>query len=105
MAEQTRLERLKSYLETHPNEPLGLYGLALEYRGLGQLDEAVTLFYRLSQEHPEYVPTYLMAGNTLETLGRASEARDFYEKGITAARAAGNQHAAGELQGALDLLP
>jgi hypothetical protein len=40
----------------------------------------------------------------LRGAGKQEQAREFYRKGIEAARRAGDAHAAAELQAALDLL-
>jgi hypothetical protein len=47
---------------------------------------------------------YLMCGQMLEKLARKDDARDWYEAGISAARAKGDSHAQGELEGALTAL-
>ena len=48
-----------------------------------------------------YVPAFLMAGQVLNRLGRVPEACDVLRRGIEAARAAGNDHARGEMEGLL----
>jgi hypothetical protein len=47
------------------------------------------------------VPQYLMAAQMLVELGRKDEARAVFAAGVTAARAARDAHAAGELESAL----
>ncbi|MFT3692931.1 MAG: hypothetical protein QM831_07310 [Kofleriaceae bacterium] len=73
----------------------------MEHRTRGELPEAWTAFSELLEKFPAYVPTYLMAGGTLVSLDRKQEAADIYRRGIEVATAAGDQHARGELQGAL----
>jgi tetratricopeptide (TPR) repeat protein len=99
-----KLDRIRSYAESHAQDPFAWYALAMELKGLSQVEEAVKVFERLMNEFPAYVPTYLQAGFTLQAAGNSAAARTAYEKGLTAARAAGNNHAASELQGALDSL-
>ena len=53
---------------------------------------------------PDYVPCYLMHGNLLEAMGRPKEAAAVYDKGITAAEAASDEHAVGELTAARQAL-
>ena len=97
-----RLAMLETLIVAKPDDPFPRYGLAMEYKKLGRHDEAVSAFEELTRVHPSYVPSYLMFGNLLEALGRAPAAIEVYTRGIEAARASGNDHAAGELQAALD---
>jgi hypothetical protein len=45
-----------------------------------------------------------MCGGLLEAMGRKDDAAAWYTEGIAAAKKAGNSHALGELQSALDLI-
>jgi tetratricopeptide (TPR) repeat protein len=68
------------------------------------LDAAIERFAELISSDPEYVPAYLQYGQALERAGKADEAKFVYTNGIAAATRKGDQHAASELSGALDLL-
>ncbi len=81
-------------------DPFAWYGLAMEYRSLARLDEAVAAFEHLKSRSPDYVPMYLMCGQVLESLGRVDEARAWLDAGMTAARAKSDGHALSELQSA-----
>jgi tetratricopeptide (TPR) repeat protein len=85
-------------------DPFAWYGLAMEYRSLGRLDEALAAFEKLRAKSPEYVPMYLMCGQVLEKLGRTDDARAWLSAGLHAARTKGDAHAASELEGALQAL-
>jgi tetratricopeptide (TPR) repeat protein len=85
-------------------DPFAWYGLAMEYRSLGRLEEAVATFARLRANSPDYVPMYLMCGQVLETLGRLDDARAWLSAGIDAARSKRDAHAVSELEGALQSL-
>jgi hypothetical protein len=61
----------------------------------------VTEFQEIRRRRPEYVPSYLMLGQTLESLGRDAEAAQTYEDGIAAASRANDNHARDELGQAL----
>lgn len=100
-----RVDMLRQFIATNPNDPFPRYGLALELKNTGQLAESATEFASLIATHPSYVPAYLMAGNTLVELGKPTEARDVFKKGIEAATLKGDGHARGELEGALAQLP
>ena len=78
------------------------YGLAMEYSGSGQTEQALAEFDQLSKDHPDYVPGYFMAAQTLAKVGRTDDARERLQVGITAAVRTGNAHAQGEMQEMLD---
>ena len=101
----TRLEALEMMVSKGPNDPFPYYGLALEYRSQGRLDDAVTAFERLRERFPAYVPQYLMAAQVCQELGRHPEARSWCERGLDVAGAARDGHAAGELESFLSSLP
>jgi tetratricopeptide (TPR) repeat protein len=85
-------------------DPFHWYALALEYRNLERYDESLQTFTALRQTDASYVPMYLMCGQMLEKIGRKDEAREWLQAGVAAARAKGDTHAAGELEGALAAL-
>lgn len=97
----SRIDLLRAFIEKNPSDPFPRYGLAMEHKNAGRLEEAWATFEDLIRRAPDYVATYLHAGNTLVGLGRTAEARQVYEAGIEAARRKGDGHALGELQGAL----
>ena len=95
---------LEKFVAQQPGNPFPRYGLAMEYKKLGRLAEANATFAALIEGHPEYIAAYLMAGESLAASGDVPAAKAMYSRGITAAGAAGNDHALGELQTALGLL-
>jgi tetratricopeptide (TPR) repeat protein len=101
--ESGRLEILKEMVARNPADSFSRYGLAMEYRGSGMLEEAVREFRALINLNPDYVPAYYQFGQALESLGRTGEAGEVYTKGIDIANRKGDAHARSELQAALDL--
>ncbi len=99
-----RLAYLEKITAAGTDDAMPWYGLAMEYKSVDRLEDALRTFETLRGKHPEYVAMYLMAGGVLETLDRKDDARAWYEAGIAAARKAGNSHAAGELETALHQL-
>lgn len=85
-------------------DPFVWYGLAMEFRSLGRLEEALTTFEALRARTPDYVPMYLMCGQMLESMGRPEDARTWLTSGVEAAQKKGDSHAASELQSALQAL-
>jgi tetratricopeptide (TPR) repeat protein len=96
-----RIATFRSFIAKSPTDPFPRYGLAMELKGQGKLDEAWAAFEELLTQFPDYLATYLMAGGTLVALARKDEAADIYRKGIEVATRRGDQHARRELEGAL----
>ena len=96
-----RIATFRNFIASQPDDPFPRYGLAMEYKKLGQLEEACAEFAELLGKFPDHVATYLMLGNTLEALERNSEADQIYRKGIDVSSAMGDGHARNELEAAL----
>ncbi len=96
-----RVATFKTFISRSPADPFPRYGLAMEYKGAGRLDEAWVTFEELIQKFPDYVATYLMAGQTLTALGRSGDAASTYRTGIEVAARRGDLHAKKELEAAL----
>jgi len=96
-----RITTFKTFIARTPGDPFPRYGLAMEYKGRGELAQAWTVFSELLEQFSGYVATYLMAGNTLAALNRHSEAADVYRRGVDVAAKANDSHARGELESAL----
>ncbi|MGQ9917099.1 MAG: tetratricopeptide repeat protein [Bryobacteraceae bacterium] len=99
-----RLEDLQRLLEQDPENNRLQYMLAMELLGQGRAADAAAVLRTLLERDPAYVPAYYQAGRASEQAGDFDAARDYYRRGIDAARRAGDAHAAGELQAALDIL-
>lgn len=97
-----RIDKLKTFLEKSPNDPFLKHALALEYVKLGDEAGARQLFEEILTHDPGYVGSYYHLGKLLERTGEPQLAIEWYEKGLAAAKAAGDRHAYGELQGAYD---
>ena len=97
----TRLEEIKSFVEMAPGDPFPLYGLAMEYRTLGDVAEARQAFGRLAEKFPGYVAQYLMHAKMLVEHGEKAAARQVLTVGIAEAQKGRNHHALGELQAEL----
>jgi predicted Zn-dependent protease len=101
-----RISTFQSFISRSPGDPFPRYGLAMEYRTRGDLAQAWATFSELLDKFPDYVPTYLMAGQTLSGLDRKDEAAAIYRRGVEAATRKGDLHARGELESALsELVP
>lgn len=96
-----RVATFRTFIAKSPSDPFPRYGLAMELKNQGKLDDAQVAFAELIESFPDYVPAYLMAGNVLATQGKRREAGDVYRRGIAAATTRGDQHAVKELESAL----
>ena len=102
---ENRIDVLKSLLAQNPRDAFMRYGLAMEYVKTAALDPAIAEFREALIIDPGYSYAYFHGGQTLEKQGLFDQAREWYEKGVDAARKKGDQKALAELQAALDLLP
>jgi Tfp pilus assembly protein PilF len=101
LLEPTRIEILQQLLEQNPQSTFARYGLAMEYIKSGELTRAMTEFDAVLAIDPSYAAAYFHGGQALEKLSRIDDARDYYRRGIAAAR---DPHARSELEAALDIL-
>ena len=104
MTPEERLSAFQKFAATRPDDPFTRYALAMQYRSMGRLGEAVQEFQELARRAPDYVPTWLMLGQSLESLERGAEAARAYQDGIAAATRQANHHARSELEDALGQL-
>ena len=96
-----RIETFKTFISRSPADPFPRYGLAMEYKGALRHADAWAAFEELLEKFPDYVPTYLMAGETLIALTRTDEAAEIFRKGIEVSGRRGDAHARKELETAL----
>ena len=99
-----RIEKLKQFLQASPGDSFIQHALALEYIKLGDDSTARRLFEELLDREPAYVGSYYHLGKLLERNNDNDGAIKCYEKGMEEARKAGENHAYGELRGALEEL-
>ena len=67
-----------------PTDPELLYFLAMEHQSLGEAPEALKCFQELMTLAPDYVPTYVQAGqllNRLEPRGRGPSGVSQWHRG------------------------
>ena len=97
-----RIEKLKEFLRTDPNDSFSKHALALEYSKLGDEVTARRLLEEVLEFDPTAIGSYYQLGKLLERTGEPALALLWYEKGMKAARAAGEKRAYNELQTAYD---
>lgn len=97
-----RIEKLKEFLRTDPDDCFSKYALALEYSKLGDEVTARRLLEEVLAFDPAAIGSYYQLGKILERVGEHALALSWYEKGMAAAREAGEKRAYNELQAAYD---
>lgn len=95
-----RLTYLLQLHEESPRDAFILFALAKEYEKIGQQDDALKYYLTLKRAVPGYVGLYYHLGKLYEALKQPTDAIGVYREGLQVARAAGDHHAAAELNGA-----
>ncbi len=98
----SRLERLEAMAARKPADPFPRYALALEYRSLGRVEEALALLRSLAAPPLEYVPAYLHLGMLLVDREDTEAAREVLIQGVQVAGRQGDRRAEAEMQALLD---
>lgn len=99
-----RIEKLKKFLQADPDDPFVKHALALEYSKRGDTLTARRLFEEILERDPGAVGSYYHLGKLLEDMGEKDMAIRWYEKGMVAAKAAGERRAYNELHAAYEEL-
>jgi predicted Zn-dependent protease len=97
-----KIEKLKSFLVSSPGDPFLNHALALEYIKMGNDSEAKILFLRVLDRDPSYIGSYYHLARLFERAGETANAKDWYEKGMIAAKGAGDGHSFNELRAAYE---
>jgi tetratricopeptide (TPR) repeat protein len=97
-----RIEKIKTFLQSSPNDLFLNHALALEYIKIGEELLALNCFEKNRQIDPKYVATYYHLGKLLERVNRNNEALETYQVGMIMAKEAKDQHSYNELMGAYE---
>ena len=97
-----RISRLQEFLKANPTDNFLQHALALEYIKIGSEEQARELFEAILKRDENYVGSYYHLAKLLERTGNNEAAITWYEKGMTAAKTAGDNHAYNELQAAYE---
>ena len=97
-----RVARLQEFLKASPGDNFLEHALALEYVKAGNDAAARQVFETILLRDPGYVGSYYHLGKLLERVGEPAMATAWYGKGMEAAKAAGDNHALGELRAAYE---
>lgn len=97
-----RIQKLFDFLKTSPNDNFLKHALALEYIKISETAKARSLFEEILTNSPNYIGSYYHLAKLLEQTGEKENAAAWYEKGMAAAKQAGDNHAYNELQSAYE---
>ncbi|MFT3827837.1 MAG: hypothetical protein QM731_28225 [Chitinophagaceae bacterium] len=97
-----RINKLREFLLKNPDDSFLKHALALELIKTGDEATARRLFEEILTHDPSYTGSYYQLGKLLERTDNKALAIEWYEKGMAAARAAGDNHAYNELQSAYE---
>lgn len=94
--------RLEASLAEDPADTFLRYGLALQCLNEGDVAEGREQLLSLIADHPnDQVPAHQQLGQSFMATDEAELARHWFGRGIAKARAVGDSHAAGEMEGFL----
>ena len=99
-----RIAKLQTFLNQSPTDSFLQHALALEYIKIGDEITARRLFEEILNRQPDYIGSYYHFAKLLERISEQEMAIVWYEKGMAAAKNAGDAHAYNELQMAYEEL-
>ena len=97
-----RIEKIREFLQATPSDNFLRHALALEYIKMGDDIKARELFEAILSMSPDYVGSYYHLAKLLEKMEEPALAIEWYEKGMVAAKKAGDNHSYNELQAAYE---
>lgn len=97
-----RIEKIREFLQANPSDNFLRHALALEYIKTGKETDARLLFEAILHDSPDYIGSYYHLAKLLEKMEEPRLAIEWYEKGMAAAKKAGDGHAYNELQAAYE---
>src|SRR3954468_23130114 len=95
-----RMEKLKEFLLVDPHDAFVKHALALEYSKIGDDATARRLWEEILHHDPAYTGSYYHLAKLLERTGEKDLAIQWYERGMAAAKTAGEKRTYNELQAA-----
>lgn len=97
-----RIEKIQDLLQKSPDDNFLRHALALEHIKAGNDIAARNLFEEILNDHPDYIGSYYHLAKLLERNGEIQIAIQWYEKGMAAAKKAGDNHSYNELYSAYE---
>ncbi len=98
-----RIKMLEQFRKEDPSDPFSIYALALEYQH-DNIQKTADLFDLLLNEHPNYLPTYYIAGGFYADQLKPELALEILRKGLVLAQTQNDLGSARELRAAIQNL-
>jgi len=95
---------LKEMLKKEPEDSFLQHALAMELDKSGDSLGAQSLYQAILQRNPHYIGSYYQLGKSLEKTGDLENAKNWYKKGMAAAKEVGEIKAYRELSTACEEL-
>ena len=92
----SRIEKILEMINTNGKDSFLQHALALEYIKIGNEKLALEQFLILLNDNPQYVGSYYHLGKLYERIGENEKAISTYEKGMTEAKNAKDNHSYNE---------
>jgi tetratricopeptide (TPR) repeat protein len=92
-----RMAQLERLHQADPKDPFCTYGIALEHAKAERHEQALAWLDKTLALDPHYCYAFYQKAKVLSELGRAHDARAILATGLTAALAARDTHAHGEM--------
>ncbi|HZY09642.1 MAG TPA: tetratricopeptide repeat protein [Bacteroidota bacterium] len=100
----SRIDELRRYLKTDPCDSFSHYAIALEYKAMGKISDAIHNLEEVLAIDPNYLPAYQQLGSIFVDIGRKDDALKILESGIRIAKSIGDAHTTQEMQEIVDEL-
>ncbi|HMP02122.1 MAG TPA: tetratricopeptide repeat protein [Gemmatales bacterium] len=95
----TRRAQIEAMLAADPHDGFLRYALSMEMASAGDPAGALAELQKLLADDPAYLAAYFQAAQLAAQLGQMEEAKKLLDLGVPRAQAAGDLHAAEEMQG------
>jgi len=99
MGNLDRIKLIEQFTKEEPENPFNWYALALEHLEIDP-DQAESLFNKLLESHPDYLPTYFPAAHFFAEIDQIQKAQKVFLKGIEVASTEKNEKTLKELKNA-----
>ncbi len=97
-----KINKIKEYLISNPQDNFLRHALALEYLKIEEIQKAKILFIEILTESPTYIGSYYHLAKLLVNLNETDLAINYYAKGMEEAKKAKDNHSYNELQAAYE---
>jgi tetratricopeptide (TPR) repeat protein len=94
----SRLEQLQKFLQDEPDDVFTYYAIALEFKSMGRMHEAIEKFEEVIALDQNYVAAYHQLGILFSDMEEKERALEFLERGIIVAKRTGDLHAQQEME-------